>query len=323
MNAKALIALVVLVAIGVVVLSSFYYVDEREKAIVFKFGEIIRADAEPGLHVKTPFINSVRYYDYRIQTMDSDAEMYLTQEKKNLVVDSFVKWRISNVSRYYVSVGGNPLNAQARLAQLVNDGLRAEFGKRTVQEVISGDRRLIMDIVREQTDNQAEQYGIDVIDVRLKRVDLVEEISERVYQRMEAERSRVAKELRAQGAEAAEKIRAEADRQREIIIAEAFREAERVRGEGDATATATYAEAYGRNRNFYALYRSLDAYRNSFRKAEDFLVLSPESEFFRFFKQPHGERPEHGPLAPAEEETASRTRLGMDAEAPRAAESNP
>lgn len=322
MSAKGIVALVVVVAIVVVGVSSLYYVDEREKAIVFKFGEIIRSDAEPGLHVKTPFINSVRYFDYRIQTMDSDAELYLTQEKKNLVVDSFAKWRISDVARYYVSVGGNPLNAENRLAQLVNDGLRAEFGKRTVQEVISGDRRLIMDIVREQTNNQAKQYGIDVIDVRLKRVDLVEEVSERVYQRMEAERSRVAKELRAQGAEAAERIRAEADRQREIIIAEAFREAEQLRGEGDATATAVYAEAYGADRDFYALYRSLDAYQNTFYRPEDFLVLSPDSEFFRFFKQPHGERPERGLLAPGEEDPAS-TQLGMDSATPRAAESNP
>jgi membrane protease subunit HflC len=228
----------------------------------------------------------VHVYDARIQTMDAEPELYLTVEKKNLVVDSFVKWRISDVSRYYVTVGGLASNARSRLAQLVNDGLRTEFGKRTVKEVVSGERAVIMDILRENTNKEADEYGIEVVDVRLQRVDLVPEISQSVYNRMEAERARVAKERRAQGAEAAEKIRAEAERQRDIILAEAYRDAQRVRGEGDATATGVYADAYGQDAEFYSLYRSLLAYKEAFKENRDFLVLEPDSDFFKYFTKP-------------------------------------
>jgi len=276
---------IVVVIFGVLIFETFYFVDEREKAIVFQFGRIVSSNDNPGLHVKKPFINNVQFYDARIQTMDADPELYLTGEKKNLVVDSFAKWRIRDVAKYYVTVGGLQSNARARLAQRVNDSLREEFGKRAVQEVISGDRAEIMELVRRAVDEEANEFGVEVVDVRLKRVDLDPEVSERVYSRMEAERARVAKELRAKGAEAAERIRADADRQREIILANAYKEAQEIRGEGDATATSTYASAFGRDSEFYKLYRSLNAYRSSFGDEGDLLILEPNSEFFQYFKQ--------------------------------------
>lgn len=269
---------------GVLLFETIYFVDEREKAIVFQFGRIIESSDQPGLHFKKPFINSVQYYDARIQTMDADPELYLTGEKKNLVVDSFAKWRIRDVAKYYVTVGGLQSNARARLAQRVNDSLRQEFGKRAVQEVISGDRAEIMELVRRAVDVEANEFGVEVVDVRLKRVDLDPEVSERVYSRMEAERARVAKELRAKGAEAAERIRADADRQREVTVANAYKEAQEIRGEGDATATLTYADAFGRDPEFYRLYRSLNAYQTAFGEKDDVLILEPNSEFFNYFK---------------------------------------
>ena len=276
------ILVVILVSLGS---SAVYYVDEREKAIVFQFGEIVRSNDEPGLHFKAPLINNVQFFDARVQTMDSDPELYLTREKKNLVVDSFVKWRITDAADYYTRLGGLASNARNRLAQRVNDALRREFGNRSVQQVISGDRVEIMDVVRETTNEETASLGIEVLDVRLKRVDLDPDISERVYQRMEAERSRVAKDLRARGAEAAERIRADADRERAIILAEAEQKAQEVKGQGDAEATAIYAEAFDRDREFYRMYRSLNAYRNTFATPDNLLVIEPDSEFFRYFKQ--------------------------------------
>ncbi len=273
---------VILVSVGS---SAVYYVDEREKAIVFQFGEIVRSNDEPGLHFKAPLINNVQYFDARVQTMDSDPELYLTREKKNLVVDSFVKWRITNAADYYTRLGGLASNARNRLAQRVNDALRREFGNRSVQQVISGDRVEIMDVVRQTTNEETASLGIEVLDVRLKRVDLDPDISERVYQRMEAERSRVAKDLRARGAEAAERIRADADRERAIILAEAEQKAQEVKGQGDAEATAIYADAFDRDREFYRMYRSLNAYRNTFATPDNLLVIEPDSEFFRYFNQ--------------------------------------
>ena len=288
MSVKTIIVGVIFIIVGVLVFETLYFVDEREKAIIFQFGRIVESRDEPGLHIKKPFINSVQFYDARIQTMDADPELYLTGEKKNLVVDSFAKWRIRDVAKYYVTVGGLASNARARLAQRVNDSLRQEFGKRAVKEVISGDRAEIMELVRRAVDSEASEFGVEVVDVRLKRVDLDPEVSERVYSRMEAERARVAKELRAKGAEAAERIRADADRQREITVANAYRQAEKTRGEGDATATLTYATAFGKDAEFYKLYRSLNAYRNTFQSKEDLLILEPSSEFFKYFK---GEQP--------------------------------
>ena len=285
MNGKTFVALILIVIGGAVGLSSIYFVDERERAIVFRFGEIINSNVEPGLNFKTPFINNVQYFDARVQTMDADAEEYLTVEKKNLVVDSFVKWRVRDVHQYYTRLQGRKANARSRLSQRVNDSLRQEFGKRTVKDVISGDRNRIMEIVRKSMNEEAATLGIEIIDVRLKRVDLAQTISEGVYKRMAAERERVAKELRAEGEEAAEKIRADADRQRQILLADAGRDAEKIRGEGDALATATYADAFGQDKEFYKLYRSLNAYRDSFNSKQDLMILDPSSDFFRYFKQ--------------------------------------
>ncbi|MHC8604640.1 protease modulator HflC [Arenicellales bacterium IMCC58067] len=285
MSGKSLITLVLLVIAVTLGASSVYYVDQREKAIVFQFGEIVRSNDEPGIHFKAPLINNVRFFDARVQTMDSDPELYLTRAKKNLVVDSFVKWRITNAADYYTRLGGLASNARSRLAQRVNDALRSEFGNRSVQQVISGDRVEIMDLVRTAMNREVASLGIEVLDVRLKRVDLDPGISERVYQRMEAERSRVAMDLRARGAEAAEVIRADADRQRAIIIAEAQQTAQEVKGQGDAEATSIYAEAFSRDREFYQMYRSLNAYRKTFASADNLLVLEPDSEFFKYFKQ--------------------------------------
>jgi len=286
MSSKLPALAIVLFILALIASGVFYTVDEREKALVFKFGEIIRADDKPGLRVKMPFINSVRYFDARVQTMDSDPEQYITNEKKGLVVDSFVKWRIIDPTRYFVTVSGSAVNASKRLRQLTNDGLRTEFGKRTVTDVISGDRNLIMKIVQESTNRDAEKFGIEVIDVRLKRVDLVPEISQSVFDRMEAERGRVAKDLRARGAEAAERLRANADRESQVIVAEAEREAQIKRGEGDAEATGIYADAYTQDSEFFSFYRSLTAYQNTFRNDEAMMVIEPDSDFFKYLKSP-------------------------------------
>jgi membrane protease subunit HflC len=280
-----MLGVVVIVILGVLGSSAVYVVDEREKAIVFQFGEIVSSSEKAGLYFKLPVINNVSFFDSRIQTMDADPQLFLTKEKKNLVVDSFVKWRVRNARDFYTKLGGLAANARNRLAQRVNDALRQEFGNRSVQQVISGDRAEIMNTVRKNIDSEINSLGIEVVDVRLKRVDLDPDISERVYQRMEAERSRVAKDLRARGAEEAERIRADADRERAVTLANANREAEEIRGEGDAQATRIYAEAYQRDREFYRLYRSLNAYRATFNSADNLLVIEPNSEFFQYFKQ--------------------------------------
>jgi membrane protease subunit HflC len=285
MSSKSILGVVVIVILGVLGSSAVYVVDEREKAIVFQFGEIVSSSEKAGLYFKLPVINNVSFFDSRIQTMDADPQLFLTKEKKNLVVDSFVKWRVRNARDFYTKLGGLAANARNRLAQRVNDALRQEFGNRSVQQVISGDRAEIMNTVRKNIDSEINSLGIEVVDVRLKRVDLDPDISERVYQRMEAERSRVAKDLRARGAEEAERIRADADRERAVTLANANREAEEIRGEGDAQATRIYAEAYQRDREFYRLYRSLNAYRATFNSADNLLVIEPNSEFFQYFKQ--------------------------------------
>ena len=285
MSSKSMLGIVVIVILGVLGSSAVYVVDEREKAIVFQFGEIVSSSEKAGLYFKLPVINNVSFFDARIQTMDADPQLFLTKEKKNLVVDSFVKWRVRNARDFYTKLGGLAANARNRLAQRVNDALRQEFGNRSVQQVISGDRAEIMNTVRKNIDSEINSLGIEVVDVRLKRVDLDPDISERVYQRMEAERSRVARDLRARGAEEAERIRADADRERAVTLANANREAEEIRGQGDAQATRIYAEAYQRDREFYRLYRSLNAYRATFNSADNLLVIEPNSEFFQYFKQ--------------------------------------
>ena len=274
-----------LIAVLLLLSLSAFTVDQREYALVFRLGEIVSVKKEPGLYFKVPMVDNVRFFDKRILTLNwVEPDRFITSEKKNVLVDSFVKWRIIDPSKYYVSVKGDEAQAEARLSQTVNDGLRAEFGKRTIHDVISGERSQIMEILRQRADRDSRQMGIQVLDVRLKRVDLPQEVSESIYQRMEAERKRVANELRSQGAGAAEKIRADADKQREVIIAEAYREAQRTKGEGDAKATETYADAYNKNPEFYAFYRSLEAYRNSFKSKSDVMVLEPNSDFFKYMR---------------------------------------
>jgi membrane protease subunit HflC len=228
----------------------------------------------------------VRYFDSRILTLDAEPQPFLTKEKKYVVVDSFVKWRIEDALKYFLTVSGQEVDARRRLEQVVNSSLRDEFGKRTVHDVISTDRQMIMDILTAYADQEARKFGIVVSDVRIQRVDLPDEVSQSVYQRMKAERLRIANELRAQGAEAAEKIRADAERQREVLVAEAYGKAERVRGEGDAKATAIYAAAYTRAPEFYSLYRSLIAYKESFRKKDDIMIVDPSADFFKYMKKP-------------------------------------
>jgi membrane protease subunit HflC len=264
---------------------SLFVVDQRQNAIVFRLGEVIAIKSAPGLYFKIPLLDNVRFFDMRILTIDTaEPERFLTSEKKNVLVDLFVKWRITDVRQYFVSVGGNEGLAQTRLLQTINDGLRAEFGNRTVHEVVSGERDKIMDLMREKANDDARNIGVEVIDVRLKRVDLPQEVSVDVYRRMEAERKRVANELRSTGAAESERIRAEADKQREVIVAQAYRDAQRIKGEGDAKATAIYARAYESSAEFYAFYRSLEAYRASFRDRSDVLVLEPNSEFFKYLR---------------------------------------
>jgi membrane protease subunit HflC len=281
--------LIALVALLVVASLSMFTVDQRQNAIVFRLGEPVQVIVKPGLYFKVPLLDNVRLFDVRILTLDPDEpERFITSEKKNVLVDSFVKWRIIDVVQYYISVNGDEARAKIRLAQTVNDNLRAEFGKRTIHDVVSGEREHIMELMRSKVDADARKIGVQVLDVRLKRVDLPQEVSDAVYRRMEAERKRVANELRSMGFAEAEKIRADADRQREVIIAEAYRDAQRIKGQGDARASATYAQAFQQNPDFYAFYRSLEAYRQSFHNKSDVMVLEPTSDFFRYFKSPAG-----------------------------------
>lgn len=282
---SVVVALMVTVLIG-----SFcvFTVDERERAIKFRLGEIVKTDFEPGLYFKFPLVNNVIKFDSRIVTLDADPERYLTSEKKNVIVDSFVKWQIEDVGAYYTAMGGDERNANLRLSQIIKDGLRGEFGKRTIQEVVSGERAQIMTILTANAAKQAKAFGISVVDVRIKRIDLSQDVSTSVFLRMEAERARVAKDLRSKGAEAAERIRADADRQRTIIIADAFRGAEELRGQGDGEAAAIYAKAFTQDREFYSFYRSLNAYRDSFKDRSDILVLEPDNDFFKYFKNSKG-----------------------------------
>ena len=275
----------IVAAVLIVLSATIFTVDQRQYAIIFQFGEVRNVIAEPGLYFKWPMIQNVRYFDKRILTLDAvDPERFITSEKKNVLVDSFVKWRIVDPRLYYVSVAGDETRAKTRLSQTVNASLREEFGKRTVSDVVSGERTQIMEQMRAKADVDARKIGVQIIDVRVKRVDFPPEISESVYRRMEAERKRVANELRSEGSAEAEKLRADADRQREVIIAEAYREAQKTKGEGDATAAATYAEAFNRDPDFYAFYRSLEAYRNSFKSKSDVIVVEPNSDFFKYMR---------------------------------------
>ena len=276
--------------LALIIWASVFTVDERQKAILFKFGEILSSDFEPGLHFKMPVINNVRKFDQRILTIDQQPERFLTAEKKDLIVDSFVKWRIADVEQYFKTTQGDVNRAGQLLYQNINNGLRDEFGKRTVQEVIAGDRTEIMKIMTAEATDKAKTLGIEVIDVRIKKIDLPARVSDSVYRRMRAERERVARDFRSKGAEAAERIRADADRQRSVILAEAYRDSEIVRGEGDAKATDIYANAFSRDEDFFRFHRSVNAYKNNFSSAEDIILLEPDSEFFRYFNSSRGNK---------------------------------
>jgi membrane protease subunit HflC len=287
MNKKIGNVLIAAAVVLVLLSMSMFVVDQRQNAIVFQLGEIVKVITKPGLYFKIPLMQNVRYFDSRILTLDTgEPERYITAEKKNVMVDSFVKWRIIDVRQYYISVGGDEQRAATRLMQTVNSSMREEFGKRTIHEVVSGEREQIMNVLREKTDADARKIGVQVLDVRLKRVDFPAEISDSVYRRMDAERKRVANELRATGYAESEKIKADADKQRQVILAEAYREAQKTKGEGDAKAAALYGAAFSKNPEFYAFYRSLEAYKQSFKNKSDVMVVDPSSAFFKYLKNP-------------------------------------
>lgn len=270
--------------------ASVFTVDERQKALLFQFGEIIKSDFEPGVHFKIPFINNVRKFDNRILTIDQNPERFLTQEKKDLIVDSYVKWRIVDAVQYFKTTQGDELTAGRLLYENINNGLRDEFGKRTIQEIISGDRTQIMQLMTERASRRAANLGIEVVDVRVKKVDYPERVSNSVYLRMRAEREREARDFRSKGHEASERIQADADRQRSILLAEAYRDSEIARGEGDAKATEIYAKAYSKDEEFYKFYRSLTAYSKNFSSPSDVILLQPDSDYFRYFKDSSGKK---------------------------------
>ena len=281
--------LAVVILVGLLISGSLFTVDQRQHAIVFQLGEVKDVVTKPGLHFKLPLVQNVRHFDMRILTYD-DAEplRFLTQGNRPVLVDSFVKWHIIDVRQYYVSVQGDEFRAQTRIRQTVSGTLRDEFGVRTLHEVVSGEREQIMARVREKVDQDLKRIGVGIIDVRLKRVDLPQEVSESVYRRMEAERKRIANELRSTGGAEGEKIRADADRQREVILAEAYRDAQRVRGEGDAKSAGIYAAAFSQNPEFFAFYRSMEAYRSTFRGRNDVMLLETNSDFLRYFRDSLG-----------------------------------
>ncbi len=282
---RIVIALAVLIGLASVCMFRVY---EQERAILFQLGKIQRFDFEPGLYFKVPIYQNVKKYDIRLQTLDSEPQRFLTGEKKDVIVDSFVRYRINDIVKYHISTGGDARRAGVLLYQKINDGLRSEFGKRTVQEVVSGERGAIMDIVTRTADERGEELGMEIVDVRLKRIDLPAEVSQNVYERMRSERARVAREFRARGEKEAIKIRADADRSRTVVAANAYRDAEMKRGAGDAKAAEIYANAFERNPEFYDFYRSLTAYKTSFRNGGDVFMLDPDSEFFKYFTNPAG-----------------------------------
>jgi membrane protease subunit HflC len=267
---------------------SVFTVGERDLAIKFRFSEIVDSEYEPGLYFKLPYVNNVEFYPKRLLTINNPQEQFLTQEKKNLYVDFFVKWRITDVAVYYRATGGDANTAASRLLEIVKDGIRAEFAKRTVPEVVTAERREMMNEMLSEARKNAKQLGIEVVDVSVKRIEFSDEVSESVFRRMREERSRIASELRAEGAENAERIKSEADRERTVLLAEAYRDAEIIRGESDATATEIYAEAFNRDPEFYSFYRSLEAYKNSLGTKGDLLVIGPDSDFLRYLKNADG-----------------------------------
>jgi len=278
-----------LIAIGFFALmgfSSMFVVHQTQYALKVRFGKVMSADFQPGLNFKIPFFEQIRYFDNRIQNLEAPAERFLTSEKKNLIVDSYVKWRIINVEQYFISVGGIDKIANQRLSEVIADGLRSKFASRTIQEVVSGDRASIMVSITEEANKRAQQLGIEVVDVRIKRIELPQEVSQSVHRRMEAERERVARELRSRGEAEAVRIRADADRQRVVLQAEAQRKADEIRGLGEAQATDIYAQTFSQDPEFFAFYRSLNAYKKTFGHKNDLLVIEPNTDFFKYFKNP-------------------------------------
>lgn len=287
MSNKSLISVVAAAALGLMAWNSFYIVQQTEKAVLLQFGKIVNADVQPGLHVKIPYVHQVRRFDARLLTLDTPTQRFLTSEKKAVMVDSYAKWRVADAERFYTATSGAKQTADERLSRRLEAGLRDQFGKRTLHEVVSGERDVLMTELTQSLDRMARrELGIEVLDVRVKAIDLPKEVNRSVFERMATEREREAREHRAKGRELAEGIRADADRQRRVLLAEAYRKAEELRGEGDANAASIYAAAYGQAPEFYAFHRSLQAYRQSFADRRDVLVLDPKSEFFRYLEQP-------------------------------------
>lgn len=286
MSNKSLIALIAAAVLALVGWNCFYIVLQTEKAVLLQFGRIVEADVQPGLHVKIPYVNQVRKFDARLLTLDTPTQRFLTLEKKAVMVDSFAKWRVADAERFYTATSGMKQIADERLSRRLESGLRDQFGKRTLHEVVSGERDALMADITQLLDRMARrELGIEVLDVRVKAIDLPKEVNRSVFERMSTEREREAREHRAKGRELAEGIRADADRQRRVLLAEAYRESEELRGQGDAQAAAIYAKAYGQDAEFYAFHRSLQAYRESFAGKRDVMVLDPKSDFFRYLEK--------------------------------------
>ena len=286
MSTKLFVLGFVVLAAAVLGMNSVFVVTEMERAVLLEFGKVVRADISPGLHFKLPFINDVRKFDSRVMTLDAPAERYLTLEKKALIVDSFAKYRVSDVQKYYTSTSGDERRAKELLKQRINEGLRNEISKRTLHEVVSGERDELMEVLMQNLNEVAErELGVTIVDVRVKRIDLPPEVSQSVYDRMNTERDIEAREHRAKGQELAVGIRADADRQKEVVLASAYSEAEQIRGEGDAQAAATYAAAYNKDKEFYRFYRSMSAYQRTFSNKSDILLVNPNSDFFRYLNK--------------------------------------
>jgi len=291
MSNKTLVSIVALIVVLVIGSSSVYIVNQIDRAVVLRFGSLIHTDVQPGLHVKMPFTDRVLRFDGRLQTANMNPDSFLTIENKRLVVDSYIKWRIKNVEIYYKKTGGDPRIAADRLSQRVSDGLRNQFGRRTLHDVVSSQRDELMAELKQTMNTSVEaNLGIEVVDIRVKRIDFPPEVSQSVYARMAADREKEAREYRAQGKEQSEVIKADADRQKVVLEANAFRDAERLRGEGDAKASAIYSAAYGKDPEFYAFLRSLNAYRKSFDGKENLIVVDPKGDFFRYLKDPQGKK---------------------------------
>lgn len=290
MSTKSLVWSLITAFVLFIASNALYVIKETEKGVLLRFGEVVNPDIEPGLHIKVPFVNNVRKFDGRVLTVDAQAERFLTLEKKALIVDSFAKFKVVDTARFYTATNGEIQRATGLLSQRINDGLRNQVGIRTIQEVVSGERdQLMRNITLELNKLANEELGVVVLDVRVKKIDLPPDVSESVYQRMNAEREKEAREHRAQGQELAEGIRAAADREATVILSEAYRDAETIRGEGDAEATRIYASAFGNDPEFYSFTRSLRAYQDSFQGAGDILLLKPDSDFFKYLKSPDGD----------------------------------